>query len=146
MIFSVRRLEEADLEPGRGFLKTLSNLTKISDLSFQERLEIFQNIKNRGDEIFVAINPEGEILGTVKLVLDQKFFRGGALSLHLEDFVVRGGYEGRGIALALWGAFLERAQELKPYKIILDCDKNLIPFYKDKLGFYEFEICMRRDL
>lgn len=146
MRYIVRKIKKEDLEPGKGFFATLSNLTKTPSLSFEERLAIWEKIKNRGDEVFVAVSQEkGEIIGTVKFLLDWKFFRGGSLALHLEDFVVREGYEGQGVAMALWEFFLERAKELKPYKIILDCDKDLVPFYRDKLGFYEFEICMRKD-
>lgn len=146
MIYQVRELQREDLQPGNGFLDTLSNLTEVSPLNPEERLAIFEKVKQEGSTIFVAISEEnssqGQVIGTVKLMLDQKFFRGGAVAAHLEDFVVRKGFEGHGIARTMWLTFLEKCREIGCYKIILDCANDLVPFYK-KLGFYEFEITMR---
>lgn len=146
MKYIIKKLGKKDLKPGGGLLRTLANLTEVRPMSYKKRLKIFKEIKRERSIIFVAISREketkGQIIGTVKFVRDQKFTRGGALAAHLEDFAVRKNYEGNGIAKALWSQFLKRARALGCYKIVLDCDQELTPFYK-KFGFYEFGICLR---
>lgn len=149
MKYIIRELKEEDLYPEKGLLETFSNLSIVTSLSLEEAKSIFTKIKNEGSTIFVAVSEEaetrGQVIGTIKLLLDQKFHHGGGRAAHLEEIIVRKGFEGQGIGKALWLKFLERARELGCYKIILDCAPELIPFYK-KLGFYEFEITMRFDL
>ena len=169
MKFIIRELTKNDLKPGKGFFRTLANLVEtkeniyqrrmkifkkikvgrgatIKSMSYQKRLKIFKEIKKGHGIVFIAVSQEketkGQIIGTVKFIRDRKFARGGALAAHLEDLVTRKGYECQGIAKALWSEFLKRARKLGCYKIILDCPREQVPFYR-KLGFHEFEICLR---
>jgi glucosamine-phosphate N-acetyltransferase len=140
--YQVRELEKNDLDSELGFLETLSNLAEVGNLSLEKAEEVLEIINAQGSRVFVAVNDEGQIMGSVTLMLEQKFLREGKLAGHIEDVVTRKGYEGMGVASALMKKAVEIAQESGCYKLILDCHERLIPFYQ-KFGFKETGIEMK---
>lgn len=148
MEYIIRELKEDDLQDGRGFMATMSNMNDISDLSFGERKKIWLEAKKQNAYFFVAVSDEetyGEqIIATVKLIIEPKFFYGGRYAGHIEDVVTRKGFEGMGLAKALLQVAIDKAKEEKCYKVILDCDKSLVNFYR-KSNFKEHDVCMRLD-
>ena len=149
MNFTIRQLEEADLEEGRGLFQTLSNLSDVDGLTTNIRKDVFKRASGEGVYFFVAVSEEdmskGQIISTVKLIIEPKFFHGGKAAGHIEDVATRAGFEGNGLAKALLKEAIKVAEENNCYKIILDCKKELIPFY-NKLGFESHDVCMRLDL
>lgn len=148
MDYTIRELKEDDLQDGRGFVATMANMSDISDSDFEARKKIWQEAKQQGVYFFVAISEEetyGEqIVATVKLLVEPKFFHGGNPAGHIEDVVTRKGFEGMGLARALLQEALKKAKEKNCYKVILDCDRTLVNFYK-KSNFKEHDVCMRLD-
>jgi len=148
MEYIIRKLREDDLEDGRGFLATVANMNDISDLSFSERKEIWLEAMKQNAYFFVAVSDEetyGEqIIATVKLIIEPKFFYGGKKAGHIEDVITRKGFEGMGLAKALLQTAITKAEEKGCYKVILDCDKSLVGFYT-KSNFKDHEVCMRLD-
>jgi len=146
MDFKIRQLEEADLLEGQGFFQTLSNLSDVEGLDIDARKEIFIKAKKQGIYFLVAVSKEsdseGQIVSTVKLLIEPKFYHGGKAAGHIEDVATRAGFEGNGLAKELLKEAIKIAKENNCYKIILDCEKELIPFYS-KLGFEESDVCMR---
>jgi glucosamine-phosphate N-acetyltransferase len=140
--YQIRELEKKDLDPKLGFLETLNNLAELGDLNLEKAEKILEIINAQGSIIFVAVNNEGQIIGSVTLMLEQKFLREGKMAGHIEDVVTRKGYEGMGIASALMQKAVKIAKESGCYKLILDCDKKLISFYS-KFGFKENESGMK---
>ena len=51
-------------------------------------------------------------------------------------------FEGRGIGMKLVVSLLEKAEAMNCYKTILDCKKELIPFY-ERIGFKQESNQMR---
>lgn len=140
--YQVRELKKEDLDQVYGYLETLNNLAEVGNLSREKAEEVLEIINAQGSRVFVAVNNEGQIIGSLTLMLEQKFLRGGKLAGHIEDVVTRKGYEGMGVASALMKKAVEIAQESGCYKLILDCHEKLIPFYK-KFDFQENESCMK---
>ena len=140
--YQIRKLTKEDLNPAQGYLKTLSNLAEVGELDRKEAEKILEKIYSQGSQILIAITNEGQIIGSVTLMLEQKFLRGGKLAGHIEDVVTRKGYEGIGVASALMKKAIQIAKEGGCYKLILDCNKKLISFYK-KFDFQENEVCMK---
>jgi glucosamine-phosphate N-acetyltransferase len=95
--------------------------------------------------IFVAVDKSGKVIGSITLLLEQKYIHDGGKVGHIEDVVTRKGYAGKGIGSALVNKCINLAKEEKCYKMILDCSPTNILFYK-KAGFREHEISMRYDL
>lgn len=148
MDYIIRELEEDDLQDGRGFMATMANMSDISDLSFEDRKKIWQQAKKQNAYFFVAVTDEetyGEqIIATVKLFIEPKFFHGGRKAGHIEDVVTRRGFEGMGLAKELLKIALKKAKEEGCYKVILNCYKDLVDFYK-KSNFKEHDVGMRVD-
>lgn len=137
----VRPLEEPDLF--RGFLETLENLKPVGNLSQDEALAIFQKIAvNPGHLILVAVAGGEYIVGAVTLLFEQKFIRGGAIAAHIEDVVVRRDWENRQVGQTLMSAAVEEAKRRECYKIVLDCDRDLVRFY-EQFGFEDAGRFMR---
>ncbi|MDD5032373.1 MAG: GNAT family N-acetyltransferase [Patescibacteria group bacterium] len=143
--YIIREFEEEDLNPERGFLETLSNLSKVDHIPPEKMKEIFKEVKQKENSyIFVAVTEDNQVVGMVKLIIERKFTYGGSRAGHIEDVVVRKGFEKMGIASRLNKEVLDRAKKLGCYKVILDCRDELISFY-EKFSFYKFQNCLRID-
>jgi glucosamine-phosphate N-acetyltransferase len=145
--FIIREIEQADLE--KGFFQTLSNLAMVGRIrdDLEQAKKILQEIKSYPlYKIFVAVkNDDAEIIGSITLLIEQKFIHDGGKSGHIEDVVTRKEYEGIGVGSALVSAALAFAREKNCYKVILDCSEKNVRFY-EKIGFRRNEISMRYDL
>lgn len=141
--FEVRRLEIEDY--GKGFLKTLQNLTVVGEVSRALFDEIFGEISRSFGfyNIFVA-EREGEVIGTITLLVERKFIHAGGRAGHIEDLSVRAGFEKRGIGTALVERAVEEAKTRGCYKVVLDCSERNAPFY-EKRGFRRDGLEMRMD-
>ncbi len=145
MNYQIRELKKEDLYPTYGYLETLNNLAEVGDLNINQAEEILEKINKQNSIIFIAQTDDKQIIGSVTLLLEQKFLRGGKLAGHIEDVVTRKGYESQGVASTLIKKAIKIAKEKGCYKIVLDCDQKLISFYK-KFGFKNQGICMKRYL
>jgi len=89
-------------------------------------------------DIHVAYTVEnGRIFihGTATLLYETKLIQGGKKVGHIEDIVVSPNYRDQGIAKRLISILTQMASETC-YKVILDCPKELVPFY-EKCHFVE---------
>ncbi|MCD4760725.1 GNAT family N-acetyltransferase [bacterium] len=149
MNFIIRELEEADFIDSFGFIDTMANMSDISDLDLDGLKIIWQKAKQQDAHFFIAVSQEqdskDQIVATVKLLVEPKFFHGGKAAGHIEDVVTGQGFEGQGFAKALLVEVLKKAKERGCYKVILDCKQELVGFYS-KVGFEEHDICMRIDI
>lgn len=144
--FVIREIQLADLK--RGFFDTLSSLSHVGNIADQnDRAEkILSEIKSYPFyTIFVAVKEDNQLIGSITILIEQKFIHNGGKVGHIEDVVTRKEYEGMGIGKALVLKALDFAKENRCYKVILDCSKSNIEFYK-KIGFKEHEVSMRIDL
>jgi glucosamine-phosphate N-acetyltransferase len=145
--FIIREIQQADLQ--KGYFQTLSNLTTVGRISdnIDQAEKILQEIKSSPlYKIFVAVkNDDGEIIGSITLLIEQKFIHDGGRAGHIEDVVTRREYEGIGVGSALVGAALAFAKEKNCYKVVLECSEKNVPFY-EKNGFRRNEISMRYDI
>src|SRR5919199_6944273 len=144
--FSVRKVRMSDLR--RGFFDTLSNLAPLGDIMNQDERakKILYEVNSYPFyAIFVAVQEDGELIGSITILIEQKFIHNGGKVGHIEDVVTRKGYEGIGVGKALVLKALSFAKENKCYKVVLDCSRSNVGFYK-KIGFREHEISMRMDL
>lgn len=138
----IRKLQKKDLY--NGFLSSLDSLRKSSHLKPKKANTIFDKIsKNPDYVIYVAIN-DGKVIGTTTLLIEQKFIHDGGKVGHIEDVVIRNGYQGKGVGKKIVNALLKYAEKKGCYKTILDCTDDLIPFYEN-LGFKRHSNSMRFD-
>lgn len=87
----------------------------------------------------------GIIVGTTSIFFEQKFINSGGIVGHIEDVAVHPDAQGSGTGSMLVREAIDLAKQKGCYKVILDCADGVIPFY-EKLGFYKWEMAMRKDL
>jgi len=139
----LRNLDREDYE--KGFLKILSQLTTVGNVSkeeFDQRLNDIQSAKPPFYKIFVLEDvKKGIIIGAATLLLELKFVHACGKVGHIEDVVVDKTYRGLNLGLILVKHLMDIAKEEKCYKIHLDCSEANVPFY-EKCGFKKKELQM----
>ena len=138
----IREIIESDLE--NGFLESLDNLRQSSNLEPNSARNILKKILENENHIIHVAELNGKIVGSATLLIEQKFIHNGGLVGHIEDVVVKKGFEGQGIGMKLVLSLLDIAKERVCYKTILNCEDELIPFY-EKIGFKQKSNEMRFD-
>ena len=138
----IRKIEEGDLE--NGFTETLDFLSDTNKIDKNNIKEILKKIKQNPNHIIHVAIDDKKIVGSITLLIEQKFIHDGGLVGHIEDVVVRKDYEGKGIGMMLVTSMLERAKEKNCYKTILDCKDDVKQFY-ERIGFKRESNCMRYD-
>ena len=136
----IREIIEEDIE--NGFLESLDNLRKASDLDKKVAKGIVRKIISDQNHIIHVAENNGKIIGSTTLLIEQKFIHNGGYVGHIEDVVVAKEFEGRGVGIKLVKSLLEIASVRNCYKTILDCENELIPFY-EKIGFKQESNQMR---
>lgn len=137
MGFIVRRLKQKDLN--NGFFETLANLIPVGDLSPERASEIYREISsNPVYNIFVAVSDTDEIVGTITILIEQKFLAQGLRMGRIEDVSTRKGFEGQGIGKALVEAAVEEARNRGCFMVDVSCADDNVSFYEE-CGFKEFK-------
>jgi len=129
---TIREIQESDLE--KGFLESLDNLKKASDLEENKAKNILKTILDDSNHIIHVAELDGKIVGSSTLLIEQKFIHRGGLVGHIEDVVVREGFERMQIGKLIVESLLEQAKKRGCYKTILDCKDDIKGFY-EKIGF-----------
>lgn len=143
MTYTVRELTPVLMQSHvDDYFVTLANLSSVDALTEQDAVAVLDLINKQWSHIYVAVHDDGKIVGTITLLVEQKFLRWWALAGHLEDVAVREGYEWQGIGGWLVAHAVAEAKKLGCYKIILDCNEKLLWFYA-KYGFEAKEVCMK---
>lgn len=120
-------------------------MKKKVDLETLSRLT-FHNQESRVVKTYIRAHDVGnEWVGTVALIVD--FKEEGRPSATIEDMEVSEDYQSRGIGSFLVNKAIQLAKtQYACYKIVLICDKEVIPFYRNCGEFYEHQQALRMDL
>jgi glucosamine-phosphate N-acetyltransferase len=127
------------------YINLLSFLTQATDIPDQLFYDKIHNINKMGI-IIVCILRTGDdiiIIGTGTLIKEPKIIHGGKSVGHIEDIVVHPLYRNKHIAQTILNKLIEYGSDC--YKIILDCNPSLEPFY-EKAGFNKKCIQMTKPL
>ena len=114
----IRQIQENDLF--QGFLESLDSLRKASDLEENNAKLILKKIRSNQNHVIMVADLEGQIVGSITLLIEPKFIHQGGLVGHIEDVVVRSELQSKGIGEQLVNAALEYAKNHGCYKTILD--------------------------
>lgn len=123
----------------------LSQLTTAPEIDIHSFKTIILDLKDNHN-IYVYVK-ENKVVGMITLLFEQKLIHNGACVAHIEDLVVDRDYFKQGIGAALINHCLQETKnnKYKCYKIILDCKRELVEFYK-KFGFEYKNIQMSKYL
>lgn len=129
---TLRKLETNDYN--KGYLELLATLTIVEpDLITPEMFDNFvQNLHK--NHIVYVIEHMNQIIASGTILIENKIIHGCSKVGHIEDIVVSPQYKGKQLGTLVIKSLIEYAKDQKCYKVILDCEENLINFY-DKCGF-----------
>lgn len=130
MEYKIEQFEERHLLLRESFFETLKNLSETLVLDLENTKELLHKIKDQGGNIFVAVSDEHGIIWTITLLVEQKMIRWWALAAHIEDVATREWFTWQGVAKKLIERAIQEAKQRWCYKIILDCNEQLVPFYE----------------
>lgn len=113
------------------YLQLLSFLTHTETISNEDFYKKICEINKLGTIIVCYIKPD-IIIGTGTIMIEPKIIHGGKYVGHIEDIVVHPLYRNKKVASGIIHKLITYGSHC--YKIILDCNPSLQPFY-EKLGF-----------
>jgi GNAT superfamily N-acetyltransferase len=134
-LVSIHEIKYEDID--KGFLAVLENLVPPDIDNNEYAKNILQKIKmNSLHKIFVAEDDSnGNVVGTITLLIEPKFINKGMQVGYIEDVSVRKGYEGLGIGSKLVTYATTYAISIEGCrKVLLYCSEKTKPFY-EKLGY-----------
>jgi len=128
----VREIQIGDLE--NGFLESMDALRKASDLDPAEARRILSGILSDPDHRIFVAEHAGRIIGSITLLIEQKFIHKGGRVAHMEDVVVTAKMQGKGVGEKMVRHVLDYARSRGCYKTIVDCLDDVRGFYEG-VGF-----------
>tara|TARA_B100001093_G_scaffold237666_1_gene227697 strand:- start:255 stop:668 length:414 start_codon:yes stop_codon:yes gene_type:complete len=136
----IRKIEKKDYE---SIFLLLNQLTTSPFINKDDFNTIINNLSN--NHLILVYEFDLKIIGCITIFIEQKLIHSGKCVAHIEDLVVDNNYKNQKIGSKLINYCIEIANKNNCYKIILDCNENLLNFYK-KINFKQQGICMRFDL
>lgn len=134
MVYQIRTLDIQDYY--KNYFNLLQELTLAENTTFKDWEERINNInENKYHTIFV-IEENEKIIASITLIIELKLIRNLGNVAHIEDLVVSKNYRNHGLAKKLIEYCLDYSKKENCYKVILNCNDNLIHFYK-KFGFQD---------
>jgi glucosamine-phosphate N-acetyltransferase len=132
--FTIRELSEHDFD--KGFYELINYFTREIDIT--KKIVIKNNVSKFTSEFVktFVVEYENRIIGTGKVILEHKAHNNLKTVAHLEDLVIDPIYQNKKIGKLLVQYILNYCNDYNCYKIVLNCNDDIISFYK-KLGFSE---------
>ena len=119
---TIRLITENDYY--KNYMNLINYFTKNPrSVSFEEFKE------NLTNNIFV-IEKNNIIIASIKLLIEKKLHNNFVNMCHIEDFVILEKYRGQGYGKQLMDFAKKYAKENNCYKIVLNCNDDIIEFYK----------------
>ncbi len=123
-MFIFRKLEKKDYIK---YFKLINTFRKscFTKKDFEDQLELI----GVNSEIWIMENEYFDIIGTGTILYEYKFIHDCGKIGHLEDICIHEEYRGKGYGEQLIKFLVDRVEEKKGYKVILDCNPDLENFY-----------------
>lgn len=123
-------------------------LSQLSYTNYINNKQFSEFISNKPQEhlIYICKNIEKDkLVGMITIFIERKLIHNLGKVAHIEDLVVDKDEQGKNIAQTLINKCIEYAKNENCYKIILNCNENLIKFY-EKNNFYNSGYQMRMNI
>ena len=127
-MMNIRELQKEDYY--KNYLQLLSQLTTVGYISYQDFIRQFDQLNSH---IYVIEN-DNKIIASGTILIEYKFIHNNGIVGHIEDIIVDKNFHGLGLGRKLINHLIGVAKKNNCYKVILNCNKNVIDFYH-KLGF-----------
>jgi|AACY02.18.fsa_nt_gi glucosamine-phosphate N-acetyltransferase len=129
-------------------LLDLRHVCDVLECAFPNPKIDFDDWKERqsqGIHTFVGIK-DREVIATYSVLLERKIIHNGGLVGHLEDFAILPEFRGLGYGKQMIEHIIEFCKEQGCYKVIHNCQEELVPYYEKYSKMRVHEVSMRRDL
>ena len=126
-------------------IATIENLVPAGEQTPDSMKKNLQNMLDQASTIFVVIDDDEWVVGTITVLVEQKLTRWWAKAAHIEEIIVRKWSQGQGIGTMLVQQAIDFAREQWCYKIIWDTRDELVPRF-EKFGFDSPERMIRKYL
>ena len=125
------------------YLTLLKMLTKVSDMSNDNFINVIKSINNMGCIMIIVNNIQDnfQIVASGTIIIEPKIIRGSSKVGHIEDIVVHENYRSLGISQILLEKLKEFGYEKGCYKVILACEESVQKVY-EKSNFIQKGISM----
>jgi len=130
MEYSIRKLESQDYY--KGYIELLENLTAVQE-NGKIKYDQFLNTIKTMPHVYVIEN-DGIIIASGTLIVEQKIIHNLNKVGHIEDIVISKDHRKKGLGKLIVSFLTELARKNMCYKVILNCEKDVIPFYS-KMGY-----------
>lgn len=133
------------IERKNEIIKLLKQLSTIDNIKEEDILQFLSN-KHPDHIIYICKEIEKDkIVGIITVFIERKLIHNLGKVAHIEDLVVDKEERNKGISQLLIDKCVNHAKIEKCYKIILNCNENLIKFYEKK-KFYNAGYQMRMNI
>lgn len=129
-----------ELEPNdyhKGFLELVNEAfckCAVKPVTVDEFNRWLEAVKSQDGHIFVlrdeSESENGNVIATVKVLIERKMHNNFATMGHIEDVVVSKAYRKQGLGKQLIAYAQEYCKKRECYKTVLACRDDLEPFYK----------------
>tara|TARA_X000000368_G_scaffold195191_1_gene154095 strand:- start:3235 stop:3684 length:450 start_codon:yes stop_codon:yes gene_type:complete len=110
-------------------INLLSQLTTCPNLSIENFTNLVSTLPDNHHIILLFDNMK--IIGMATLLIEQKIIHNGSCVGHIEDVVIDNYHKGKGYGKVLIDHLSLLCKEKNCYKIILNCNENVIKFYEN---------------
>lgn len=123
MDYTIRPLNNSD------YTNYLHLINQFRTTTFTEE-EYNRTLKHiHSNSTIWVLEYKNELIGTITILYEYKFIRNIVKLAHLEDVCIDTRYRKKGLGTLLLKFAISEAKKKECYKIILDCDDSLEPFY-----------------
>ncbi len=117
------------------YSKLISQLTtQYKPYNYEIYTQMFNEIDQTIESIFVYESNKKVVVGTIKIIIEKKFYNENCYIGHIEDVVIDQFYRKYGLGRQLIDFAIDFCKTRSCYKIKLYCNKDTSPFYL-KNGF-----------
>ena len=125
-IQSIKRLDISEQ-----FFNNYINLIKTfreTNITFNDFIKIINELPNNHD-IFVLLDNNFEIVGTITTIIERKIINNGKYVCHVEDLIISPDHKGKSYGTQLLEFVKIYSRQNGCYKIILNCSLDISNFY-----------------
>ena len=133
----IRKLEKKDYKK---YIELIEEFRPIGLNITVEKFEEIYDIIFKNSIIYVGVL-EGRIIGSAKLIIEQKFIHKLSKYGHIEDVIIKKEYRRNKYGTKIINYIVDECKRNKFFKITLTCNEKLISFY-EKNNFAMYQIHM----
>lgn len=138
-MFIINQLNpEVDADRYSDVLQCLQQLTVVGNISKEDFWKQWSVMEKSGLVKLLVLRDlgsgGGRIIGCGTLVIEPKFIHNCSRLGHIQDVVIDGNYQKKGLGKMLIDQLLKWARDFNCYKVVLNCHDDNIAFY-EKCGF-----------